>query len=145
MRPAAAIAFVIAFAASGAAAAQGVGLRVGDAGGWIAPALGARIGDAGPGSSRGSGLVDSGNAIAPYLGVGYGHLAGVGVNFFFDLGLAYRGQQSASFAGSCGTSLSSAQCAQFQSDAAAARSGPERSLDRYNLYPVGRVGVRVGF
>jgi hypothetical protein len=145
MKPAATLVFVIALAASGAAAAQGAGLRVGDAGGWIAPNLGARIGDAGPAPSRGSGMVDSGNAIAPYLGVGYGHLAGVGVNFFFDFGLAYRGQQGASFAGSCGTSLSSTLCAQYQSDAAAARAAPERSLDRYNLYPVGRVGVRVGF
>ena len=45
MNPAAIIAFVAALAASGSAAAQGVGLRVGDAGGWIAPTLGARIGD----------------------------------------------------------------------------------------------------
>jgi hypothetical protein len=143
MRAVAVFAVVAALAASGSASAQGVGLRVGDVGTLIAPALGARIGYAGSESPRGAGMVEPDNAIAPYLGVGYGHLAGVGVNFYFDMGLAYRGQQSSSFASSCGTSLSSTLCAQYQSDAAAAaRSGP---LDRYNLYPVGRVGVMVGF
>lgn len=145
MKPAATIAFVIALAASGAAAAQGVGLRAGDAGGWIAPSLGVRSGHAGPGPSGLNGMVEPDNAIAPYLGVGYGRLAGVGVNFYFDLGLAYRGTQGSSFASSCGTSLSSPLCAQYQSDAAGARSGLDRSLDRYSLYPVGRVGVSIGF
>lgn len=145
MKAAATVAFVVALAASASAAAQGVGLRVGDAGRWIAPALAAGVGRVGPDLSRLGRTVEPDNAIAPYLGVGYGHLAGVGVNFFFDLGLAYRGLQGSTFAGSCGTSLSSALCAQYQSDAAAARSGPDRPLDRYNLYPVGRVGVRVGF
>lgn len=145
MRPAAIVAFAVALAASSAAGAQGVGLRAGDAGGWIAPSLDVRIGHAAPGPSGLNGMVEPNNAIAPYLGVGYGRLAGVGVNFYFDLGLAYRGTQGSSFASSCGTSLSSPLCPQYQSDAAGARSGLDRSLDRYSLYPVGRVGVSIGF
>ena len=145
MKPAATRAFLLALAASGAAAAQGVGLRAGDAGGWIAPTLGVRIGHAGPGSSRLNGMVEPDNAIAPYLGVGYGHLAGVGVNFYFDLGVVFQGSPKATLTGTCGAAMSAAQCAQFQSDVAAERYSLERSLDKYKYYPVGQIGITVGF
>ena len=180
MRPAAAVAFVIALAASGAAGAQGVGLRVGDAGGWIAPTLGARIGDspldfgaggvppagrARPSGLSGfldwspsgqfrltaglvaqdpraevggpSGMVEPGNTIAPYLGIGYGRVPREGLNFYFDLGVIYQG--------ACGASAPSSPCAQYSSDAPLERYGLGRSLDRYGLSPVGRVGISVGF
>ncbi|MFZ1909991.1 MAG: hypothetical protein WAU52_13005 [Burkholderiales bacterium] len=160
MKSGAIIAFVVALAASGSAAAQGVGLRLGaagtagDFGRWIAPALDTRIGYAAPAwRARGlgveggarpetlGGIVERDNAIAPYLGLGYGRLAGVGVNFYFDLGLVYRGLESSTLAGGCASSLSPSLCAQTPSDAGAGRS----SLERYNLYPIGRVGVSVGF
>lgn len=180
MKPAAIVAFVAALAASSAAGAQGVGLRVGDAGGWIAPALGVRIGDfpadlGRPSRLSGfldwrpsgqlrlsaglvarndradigglSGMVEPGNTIAPYLGIGYGHVPRAGLNFYFDLGVIYQGSGYASLASACGASMSSAQCAQYQyqSDAAAPRYGLERSLDKYGLSPVGRVGISLGF
>ena len=172
MRSAAKFALVIALAASGAANAQGVGLRAGTAGAggdpgwWIAPSLGARI-DLFPlefGSSRPlrltaglvarndradvgglSGMVEPANPIVPYLGIGYGHVASARVNFYFDLGVIYQGSAHASLAGACGASLPAGQCTQLQSDVAAERYGLERSLDRYGLYPVGRVGVSIGF
>jgi len=180
MRSAAAVAFVIALAASGAAGAQGVGLRVGDAGGWIAPSLGGigespiAFGAAGlhpedrarparlsgfldwspssgpfrltaglvaqdPRAEVGgpSGMVEPGNTIAPYLGIGYGRVPRAGLNFYFDLGVVYQG--------ACGASTPTSQCAQYPSDAPLERYGLGRSLDRYGLSPVGRVGVRFGF
>jgi len=159
MKRAATLACLLALAASGSAAAQGVGLRVGDAGGWIAPALGTRIGDSAadfgrPSTLSGfldwrpsgplrltaglvarndradigslSGMVEPANTLAPYLGIGYGHVPRPGLNFYFDLGVTYQGSPGAT-------------------DAAGERYSLERSLNRYNLYPVGRVGVSVGF
>jgi hypothetical protein len=164
MKAAATIAFVAALAASGAAIAQGVGLRVGavGAGGGfgllIAPALEAGTGYSVPdsGSRRPpyeggvqrsglSGMVAPDDAIAPYLGIGYGRVAGAGVHFYFDLGVVYQGFRNSPLGGACATAPWSAQCALLQPDAAAGRSVLERSLDQYNLAPVGRVGVTFGF
>jgi hypothetical protein len=164
MKSGAIIAFVAALAASGSAAAQGVGLRLGaaatagDLGRWIAPTLDTRIRASAPDLRAGGlaveggtesgplgSLVEQDNTIAPYFGIGYGRLAGVGVNFYFDLGLVYRGLESSTLAGGCASSLSPSLCAQYRPDAGAARSNLERSLDRYNLYPIGRVGLSVGF
>jgi hypothetical protein len=213
------IAFVVALAASGAAGAQGVGLRAGtlgagaDVGWWIVPTLGARVGYSGLnfGSSVNSsdvhyegtvklsnlsglldwspvgpfrltaglvgtnskfnvsatptgsiytingstylasnvggvsGMVEPGNRLAPYLGIGYGNVAGAGVNFYFDLGVVFQGAPKATLTGICGASMSAAQCAQFQSDVAAERYSLERSLDKYKYYPVGQIGITVGF
>ena len=149
MRFAAAIAFVVALAASGAASAQGVGLRVGNAGAWIAPSLDWKP-SSGPfrltaglmaQDTRAdlglSARVEPENTNAPYLGIGYGRVPREGLNFYFDLGVIYQG--------ACSASISSTPCAQYPSDAPAERYGLARSLDKYGLYPVGRVGVRVGF
>ena len=38
-----------------------------------------------------TGTVKSGNSAAPYLGIGYGTVAGTGVNFYFDLGVMFQG------------------------------------------------------
>ena len=219
MRPAATIALVVALAASGAATAQGVGLRVGTLGpggdiGWgIAPTLSARLGytdfnyDSAvrPGDARYddglrlsnfsglldwspagpfrltaglvgtrnrvnpgalpsgggytlnghtyqldevgsmSGMVEPGNQLAPYLGIGYGKVAGAGVNFYFDLGVVFQGSPRTSLSATCGAALSASQCAQLQSDVAAERYSLERSQDRFRYYPVGQIGITVGF
>jgi hypothetical protein len=219
MRSAAALAFVIALAASGAASAQGVGLRVGTLGagadvGWgIAPTLSARLGysalnfsthydtsdvryegsvklsnlsglldwsPAGPfrltaglvgtgnkidvtavptaslytvnghvyqasDVARFAGTVEPSNRLAPYLGIGYGNVAGAGVNFYFDLGVVFQGSPKASLSATCGSALSTAQCSQLQSDVAAERDSLERSLDKYRYYPVGQIGITIGF
>ncbi len=92
-----------------------------------------------------AGMVQPGNRIAPYLGIGYGNVAGAGVNFYFDLGVIFQGSPKATLTGTCGAAMSPAQCAQFQSDVAAERYSLERSLDRYKYYPVGQIGITVGF
>jgi hypothetical protein len=66
-----------------------------------------------------SGTVKSGNSAAPYLGVGYGNVAGLGVNFYFDLGVMFQGTPSASLTATCGTAVPATLCAQVQRDAAA--------------------------
>jgi hypothetical protein len=153
MRSALTVAFVVALAASSAASAQGVGLRVGtvgldsNPGGWIAPGLSVPAGDRAPifvaapltslyaldrsafrAGDMGSlnGLVEPSHRLAPYLGFGSGKVPGAGVNFYFDLGVVYQDASRAT-------------------DAGADRYSLERSLNRYNLYPVGQVGITVGF
>ena len=91
------------------------------------------------------GMVEPGNKLAPYLGVGYGNVAGAGVNFYFDLGVVFQGSPKASLSATCGASLSVAQCSQLQTDVAAERSSLERSLDKYKYYPVGQIGITIGF
>ncbi len=153
MRSAATVAFVVALAASSAASAQGVGLRVGtvgldsNAGGWIAPGLSAPVGDRAPifvaaplaslytldprafregDSGSLNGLVEPSRRLAPYLGFGSGKVPGAGVKFYFDLGVIYQDSPD-------------------PTDAGADRYSLQRSLNRYNLYPVGQVGITVGF
>jgi hypothetical protein len=141
MKPAAiaACAVFLALAAPSPAIAQGVGLRAGSARlgvdpGWgITPAMSAPVGYAldqtteRPSGAGGlSGLVDPNVRLAPYLGIGYGNVPGAGVKVYFDLGVIYRDAADAV-------------------DPAAERYSLERSLNRYNLSPVGRVGIRLGF
>jgi hypothetical protein len=92
-----------------------------------------------------SGMVEPRNHIAPYLGIGYGNVAGAGVNFYFDLGVIYQGSPSATLTGTCGAAMSAAVCSQFQSDVAAERYSLERSLNKYRVYPVGQIGITIGF
>jgi len=92
-----------------------------------------------------TGMVEPKNQLAPYLGIGYGNVAGAGVNFYFDLGVVFQGSPKASLIATCGAALSAAQCSQLQSDVAAERYSLERSLDKYKYYPVGQIGITVGF
>lgn len=153
MKAAAKFAFVLAFAASSAASAQGVGLRVGtvglasDAGGWIAPGLSAPAGDRAPifvaapltslyaldpgafragGNGSLNGLAEPSYRLAPYLGIGSSKVPGARVKIYFDLGVIYQDSAGAT-------------------DPGVDRYSLQRSLNRYNLYPVGQVGVSVGF
>lgn len=61
-----------------------------------------------------SGTVKPGRDLAPYLGIGYGNVAGAGVNFYADLGIVFQGKPQASLSATCGASLSPAACSQLQ-------------------------------
>jgi hypothetical protein len=91
------------------------------------------------------GAVKSGRQLAPYLGVGWGNVAGAGVNFYADLGIMFMGSPKASLSASCASSLSPGQCAQLQSDVAAERARLEDRLHRFKYYPVANIGVTIGF
>lgn len=92
-----------------------------------------------------SGSLKSGNRAAPYLGVGYGNVAGFGVNFYFDLGVMFQGTPGASLSATCGAALTATQCAQLQSNVAAERTRLQNEISGFKYYPVANIGVTIGF
>jgi hypothetical protein len=89
-----------------------------------------------------SGTVKAGRSLAPYLGVGYGNVAGLGVNFYFDLGIMFMGSPKASLSASCG---GSANCAQLRNDLNAEQARLQDDLKRLKYYPVANIGITIGF
>jgi hypothetical protein len=92
-----------------------------------------------------SGQVKPGRRLAPYLGVGWGNVAGAGVNFYADLGIMFQGRPRANLDATCGPSLSAGACAQLQNATNAEEARLEDKLKRFQYYPVLNVGVTIGF
>lgn len=92
-----------------------------------------------------SGEIKSGNKAAPYLGIGYGNVAGAGVNFYFDLGVMFQGSPKATVSAQCGAALTPAECSRLQSDAAAEGKKLEDDAKGFKYYPVANIGVTIGF
>ena len=99
-------------------------------------------GDSGGGSIAGT--VKSGRSAAPYLGIGYGNVSGLGVNFYADIGIMFQGSPRASLSAECG-SLSAGACSALQSQAAAEQARIEDKLKNFKSYPVANIGVTIGF
>jgi hypothetical protein len=91
-----------------------------------------------------SGTVTPSKSAAPYLGIGYGRVAGAGVNFYADLGVMYQGSPKASLTANCGT-LSPGQCSTLQSQAASEQAQLEDKLKNAKYYPVLNIGLTIGF
>lgn len=91
-----------------------------------------------------SGTVKPGRSAAPYLGIGYGNVSGLGVNFYADLGVIFQGSPRASLTGSCGP-LTGAACTSFQNEVAAEQARLEDELEDFKYYPVLNIGVTIGF
>ena len=98
----------------------------------------------GGGGSSLTGTVKAGRSLAPYLGVGWGNVAGAGINFYADLGIMFMGSPKASLTANCGT-LSAAACAQLGNQVAAEQARLEDKLDRLKYYPVLNIGLTIGF
>lgn len=96
----------------------------------------------GPGSINAK--VEAGHRVAPYLGVGWGNVAGAGVNFYADLGVMFMGSPKATLTADC-TGLSAAQCSFLQSQAASEQGALEDKLHRFKAFPVLSIGVTIGF
>jgi hypothetical protein len=96
----------------------------------------------GPGSFDAT--VESGRSAAPYLGVGWGNVAGKGVNFYADLGVMFMGTPKATINANC-SGLSGAQCTVLQSQAVTEQQNLQDKLDRVKAYPVISIGVTIGF
>lgn len=96
----------------------------------------------GPGSLNAT--VEPGRSAAPYLGVGWGNVAGAGINFYADLGVMFMGSPKASLSADC-AGLSGAQCTTLQSQVAAEQTRLEDELKRFKYYPVLNIGLTVGF
>lgn len=91
-----------------------------------------------------SGKLKLGNTAAPYLGIGWGNVAGAGVNFYADLGVMYMGSPKASLSANC-TSPGSAQCTALQSQVEAEQRALEDKVKKYKYYPVLNIGLTIGF
>jgi hypothetical protein len=97
--------------------------------------------DTGGGTSI-SGTVTSGKSAAPYLGIGYGNVSGMGVNFYADLGIMFQGSPRASLNANCSPGPA---CTMLQNQAAAEQARLEDKLKSFKYYPVLNIGLTVGF
>src|SRR3954453_1196640 len=101
-----------------------------------------RPSNGGPGTINAK--VEAGNRAAPYLGVGWGNVAGAGVNFYADLGVMFMGSPKATLSADC-TGLSAGQCSALQSQTASEQGALEDKLHRFKAYPVLNIGITIGF
>ena len=88
--------------------------------------------------------VESRRRAAPYLGIGWGNVAGAGVNFYADLGVMFMGSPKATINANC-TGLTGPQCTQVQNAAAAQQAELEDKLKAFKAYPVLNLGLTIGF
>ncbi|TAK81656.1 MAG: hypothetical protein EPO20_26575 [Betaproteobacteria bacterium] len=91
-----------------------------------------------------SGDVKAGRSAAPYLGIGYGNVSGLGVNFYADLGIMFQGSPRARLAANCG-GLSASGCTALQNEVAAEQQRLEDKLKDFKYYPVANIGITIGF
>jgi hypothetical protein len=92
-----------------------------------------------------SGTVKSGNAAAPYLGIGTGRVAGAGVNFYADLGVMFQGTPKATLTATCGPATPAALCSQIQASAVREAADLQDSIRNFKYFPVASIGVTIGF
>lgn len=88
--------------------------------------------------------VESGRRAAPYVGIGWGNVAGMGVNFYADLGVMFMGSPKATINADC-TGLTAAQCTALQNQAATEQSRLQDELKSFKAYPVLNLGITIGF
>jgi hypothetical protein len=88
-----------------------------------------------------------GKSVAPYLGIGYGRVAGNKrrVTFLADLGAFHVGDVDVSLTATCGSSLPAAQCTQLQNDVQAEIRELKASANGAGWYPVISLGVGIRF
>jgi hypothetical protein len=92
-----------------------------------------------------TGTVKSGSSAAPYLGIGYGRVAGAGVNFYADLGVMFQGTPKATLTATCGSATPAALCSQIQASTALEAIDLQDSIKNFKYYPVASIGVTIGF
>ena len=98
--------------------------------------------NSGPGSFNAT--VESGRSAAPYLGVGWGNVAGRGLNFYADLGVMFMGSPKARIDANC-SGLTAGQCATLQSEVAAEQQRLQDEMKSFKYYPVLNLGFTIGF
>jgi hypothetical protein len=87
------------------------------------------------------GTVEPGRSAAPYLGVGWGTVAGTGINFYADIGIMFMGSPKARLSADC-SGLSASDCSSLVADEQARL---EDELKRLKYYPVINLGLTIGF
>ena len=88
--------------------------------------------------------VEPGRRAAPYIGIGWGNVAGAGINFYADLGVMFMGSPKAKLSANCG-GLSAGDCSTLQSRVAAEEGRLEDELKGFKAYPVLNLGLTIGF
>jgi hypothetical protein len=88
--------------------------------------------------------VEGQHRAAPYLGVGWGNVAGAGINLYADLGVMFMGTPKATLNADC-TGLSGSQCSSLQNQVTAEQAALEDKLNRFKAYPVLNIGITIGF
>ncbi len=91
-----------------------------------------------------SGTVEAERSAAPYLGIGWGTVAGAGINFYADLGVMFMGSPKARLTANCG-SLSPGACTTSRNEVAAEERRLEDELKHFKYYPVLNLGLTIGF
>lgn len=81
------------------------------------------------------------NDIAPYLGIGWGNIAGGRIGFMLDLGVAFQGQPVVTFTADGPIS----QTPGFQADLNQEVAAAEDDLNLFKYYPVVSIGLSFGF
>lgn len=92
-----------------------------------------------------SGTIKPGKKTAPYLGMGYGNVAGAGVNFYFDIGVVFQGSPKSTLSATCSPAATPAQCTSLQSSVAAEQAALDDKISKYKYYPVASIGITIGF
>jgi hypothetical protein len=92
-----------------------------------------------------SGTIKPGKKTAPYLGFGYGNVAGAGVNFYFDIGVIFQGSPKSTLTATCGPTATPAQCSSLQNSVAAEQIALDEKISKYKYYPVASIGITIGF
>ena len=92
-----------------------------------------------------SGTVKPEKSAAPYLGIGYGNVAGAGVNFYADLGVMFQGSPTATMTANCGSFAGTPQCTNAQNQVAAEQQRLQDELKNAKYYPVLNIGLTIGF
>jgi hypothetical protein len=96
----------------------------------------------GPGSFNAT--VESGRKAAPYLGIGFGRVAGTGIGLYGDLGLMFMGSPKATVNANC-SGLTALQCSTLQGQAASEQARLQDDMKSFKAFPVLNIGVSVGF
>ena len=91
------------------------------------------------------GTIKPGKKTAPYLGFGYGNVAGAGVNFYFDIGVIFQGSPKSTLTANCSPTATPAQCASLQNSVAAQQASLDDTISKYKYYPVASIGISFGF
>jgi hypothetical protein len=86
-----------------------------------------------------SGRAAAAKSLAPYAMLGFGKIAAKGIGLFLDLGAAFTGDATLTV-----TSSNPNQSAQFKADLETERKKWEDDLNKYKVYPMVNLGLRIG-
>jgi len=81
------------------------------------------------------------NAVAPYVGLGFGNVAKKGIRFFADLGVAFQGSPQVTLAATGSIKDDPA----FQAELAKEKLAIEDDISWAKYYPVLSLGIAIGF